>query len=183
MITLRLDYPELPSNARTLLKTPRKIAVKSVEPGIYYHFGLEQCIKNLLSKTHNFLTSNCIEILINIDGLPVAKSTSSQLYPILCCIFTSYNVEVIGIYHGFEKPNNANIFLKDLVDDINNLTSNGIYYNTKLYSIKIKGFICDAPAKSYITFTKGHSGYYSCTKCYEKEVFLIIVSVFPISIT
>jgi hypothetical protein len=113
------------------LRTPRKIIIKNVQPGIYYHFGLEQCIKNLLLKTHHRLTLNCVEILINIDGLPLTKSTNNQLYPILCCIFTTYNVDIVGIYYGREKPNNANIFLKDLVDDINNLTSNGIYYNTK----------------------------------------------------
>lgn len=177
---LRPNYPELPFNVRTLLKTPRKITVKQVEPGIYYHFGLQQCIENLLLKTHNHLTSNCcIEILINIDGLPIAKSTSSQLYPILCCIFTTYNVEIVGIYHGQEKPKNANVFLKDLVDDINNLTSNDIYYNTKLYSIKIKAFICNAPAKSFITYTKSHSGYYSCTKCYERGEYINDRICFP----
>jgi len=179
LITLKPDYPELPYNVRTLLQTPRKITVKNVEPGIYYHFGLQQCIENLLSKTHNSLISNCIEILINIDGLPIAKSTSSQFYPILCCIFTASNVEIVSIYHGYEKPNNANVFLKDLVNDINNLTSNGIYYSTKLYSIKIKAFICDAPAKSFITFTKGHSRYYSCTKCYEKGTYINNRICFP----
>lgn len=90
LITLKLDYPELPSNVRSLLKTPRKITVKNIEPVIiYYHFRLQQCIENLLSKTHNYLISNCIKILINIDGLPIAKSTSNQFYIILCCIFTT----------------------------------------------------------------------------------------------
>lgn len=165
---VRPEYPKLPLDVRTLLTTPKQINIKHIEPGIYYHFGLRHCIKNLLLRTHNCLTSNCVELLINIDGLPIAKSNSSQLYPILCNIFTTHTVDIVGIYHGHAKPNDANIFLKDLVDDINNLISSGIYFNTKLYSIKIKGFICDAPAKSYITCTKGHSGYYSCTKCYEK---------------
>lgn len=179
--TLRSDYSELPLDARTLWRTPRnKISnLKVVEPGIYYHFGLQQCIEKLLSKTHYHLTSNVIEILINIDGLPLTKSTNSQLYPILCCIFTTCNVDIVGIYHGNEKPNEANVFLKDLVEDINNLTCNGIYFKTKLYSVKVKAFICDAPAKSFITYTKGHSGYYSCTKCYERGTYINDRVCFP----
>lgn len=157
---LKPDHPELPLNARTLLRTPRQINVKYIEPGVYYHFGIEQCIINLL-KINNNITSDCIEILINIDGLPVAKSTSSQFYPILCSTFMTSHVEIIGIYHGNAKPSDANVFLTDLVNDINNVISNGIYYNKKLYLIKVKAFICDAPAKSFITCIKGHSGYYS----------------------
>ncbi|KYM97711.1 hypothetical protein ALC62_11613 [Cyphomyrmex costatus] len=177
--TLKPDHPELPLDARTLLRTPRQMNVKHVEPGIYYHFGLEYCINNLLLKNGNDLTSNCIEILLNIDGLPIAKSTNSQLYPILCCIFSTSNVEIVGIYHGNAKPNDANVFLTDLVNDINNLICNGIYYNTKLYSIKVKAFICDAPAKSFITYTKGHTGYCSCTKCYEPGIFINDRICFP----
>lgn len=37
--------------------------------------------------------------------------------------------------------------------------------NGQSYEIKIKGFICDVPAKSFIKYTKRHTGYYSCPKC------------------
>jgi hypothetical protein len=30
------------------------------------------------------------------------------------------------------------------------------------------GLICDAPAKSFVLCTKGHTGFYSCTKCIIK---------------
>jgi len=44
--------------------------------------------------------------------------------------------------------------------------------DTKHYSVKISHFVCDAVAKSYITYTIGHMGFYSCTKCYEKGVYI-----------
>lgn len=40
------------------------------------------------------------------------------------------------------------------------------------YHFKIKSFICDTPAKAFIKFTKGHSGYYSCTKCVIEEDYI-----------
>ncbi|EFN76345.1 hypothetical protein EAI_06447, partial [Harpegnathos saltator] len=176
---LKPDHPELPLDARTLLRTPKQINVKYVDPGIYYHFGIEHCVINLLLQNSNSITSNCIELLINIDGLPIAKSSSSQLYPILCSIFSISHVEIIGVYHGNAKPRDANVFLTDLVNDINNAVCNNIYYNTKKYFIKVKAFICDAPAKSFITSIKGHSGYYSCTKCNEPGEFINNRICFP----
>ncbi|CAN7998523.1 unnamed protein product, partial [Ixodes pacificus] len=33
-------------------------------------------------------------------------------------------------------------------------------------------FICDAPAKSFILCIKGHTGYYSCTKCTVRGTYI-----------
>jgi len=57
-----------------------------------------------------------IELAINIDGLPLAKSSGSQVYPILCRLVKHHGtVEMIGIYHGYQKPKNANSYLNDFV--------------------------------------------------------------------
>lgn len=161
----------LPIDARTLLSTPKNHVLKSIEPGSYYHFGLKNCFKLLLS---NFqINSNCniLEILVNIDGLPLSKSSSSQFYPILCSLFGGASVAVIGIYHGHMKPHSANSFLQDFQEEATDLINNGFYYNGVIYMVKIKGFVCDAPAKSFIKYIKGHSGYMSCTKCYIEGSF------------
>lgn len=47
---MKTKYPELPSDARTLLGTSRILEVKSIEPGYYYHFGLRQYIKRIISQ-------------------------------------------------------------------------------------------------------------------------------------
>lgn len=161
---LKTKHPELPSDARTLLGTSKIVEVKSVEPGYYYHFGLKKCIERIISQMPNF-NGNVIKININVDGLPLSKSSSSQVYPILCSFHKSQLVEMVGIFHGYEKPKDANTFLYDFVQETIDLVNNGLYINTHFYHIKINAFICDAPAKSFITFTKGHSGYASCSKC------------------
>lgn len=169
---IKPKYPTLPLDARSLLKTPRKINVQNVRPGQYYHFGLSNCIMQLLSR-YSVKHLQCIKVNINIDGLPLFKSSSSQVYPILCNLVENYNeVNIVGIYYGNEKPADANVFLKDFTDEAIILTAHGITINDYTYPFKINAFICDVPAKSFITLTKGHSGYYSCPKCTAKGEYI-----------
>lgn len=162
---IKPKYLELPLESRNLLRTPRKVNVKDVKPGQYYHFGLKNCIEQLVSQ-YSVQLSQIVKVNINIDGLPLFKSSSSQVYPILCNLVENYDlVNVIGIYYGDEKPSDVNEFLTDFVEEAITLTKHGIQINDQIYQFKINSFVCDVPAKAFITFTKGHSGYYSCTKC------------------
>lgn len=71
-----------------------------------------------------------IEIIINIDGLPLSKSSESQVYPILCSLSNNYNnIGIIGIYHGYEKFTDANKFLESFVKEVQNLISHDITVN------------------------------------------------------
>jgi len=171
MTGIKLKYSELPSDARSLLKTPRKVNVQNVRPGQYYHFGLSNCVKQLLSR-YSVQHLQFIQVNINIDGLPLFKSSNSQVYPILCNLVENYNeVNIVGIYYGNEKPTDANVFLTDFTEEAITLTTHGIIINDHTYPFKINAFICDVPAKSFITFT-GHSGYYSCPKCTAKGEYI-----------
>lgn len=168
---LKPMHNELPLDSRTLLETPLIYEVKPIDPGYYYHFGIENCIKSLILQCDaiEIINIDCLEVLINIDGLPIAKSSSSQFYPILCSLdIKKALVGMVGIYHGYGKPKDPNKFLQEFVTEATYLIEHGIIYNFKTYSFKIKYFICDVPAKSYILCIKGHSGYYSCTKCYTE---------------
>ncbi|CAG9763555.1 unnamed protein product [Ceutorhynchus assimilis] len=175
---LKPYHHTLPLDSRTLLRTPKKISsIRDVYPGQYYHFGIQEAIRNLLSKT--VLKNNSIELLVNIDGLNISDSSSSQLYPILISIFEHNAVDVAGVYHGLEKPKDANEFLSDFVSEIINIINNGFVFNNVEYSVKIKAFVCDVPAKSFIKFTKGHTGYFSCSKCFTEGEYVNNNVCFP----
>lgn len=156
-------------DARTLLKTPLQYETKTIEPGEYIHFGLCNGIRNII-KEYNFL-STCIEVIINIDGLPINKSSNSSFWPILGLIVGHGQVFIIGVYYGNKKPKNVNNFLHDFVSEAVELYTNGIFINNFLYQFKIKYFVCDAPAKSYILQCRGHTGYFSCTKCTVRGIY------------
>ncbi|EZA55656.1 hypothetical protein X777_04298, partial [Ooceraea biroi] len=158
-----LIHSNLPNDLRTLLTTPRKTFSKNVEPGIYVHLGLKFAVEKLISKVDISLVS--IDLLVNIDGLPLSKSSNSQIYPILCSLFKyPNNISVIGIYHGYQKPANANEYLSEFVKEAIEIQNNDFVLQGRVLPFTIKGFICDAPAKSFITFCKGHSGFYCTNK-------------------
>lgn len=162
-------YNYLPKDARTLLKTPNRTHAKELGSGLYYYFGINETLSNLCNK-QNIVIKPDQEILLaaNIDGLPISKSTNSSFWPILCTVKSVDKIKnkvfMVALYHGSVKPN-ANEFLTDFVNECIELSRNGIYINFIRCNFKLSILICDTPAKSYILAIKGHSGYFSCTKC------------------
>ncbi|KAG5876097.1 hypothetical protein JTB14_005110 [Gonioctena quinquepunctata] len=156
------DFHGLPRDARTFLATPKLTITREVDPGEYYHFGIQKSLEDLFKKNCRKPTDP-IQIGINIDGLPIAKSSNSQFYPILG--LESKNVFLIGLYHGYEKPKNFNQFLSDFVEEAIQLNNNGVEIFGHIYNFKITKFLFDAVAKASILAIKGHAGYSSCTKC------------------
>lgn len=82
---LQPHFSELLKDARTLLKTPRKVLPTVVAPGIYYHIGLKNSVEKLMnySKINISQSDSRLEVCINIDGLPISKSSGGHLYLIL----------------------------------------------------------------------------------------------------
>lgn len=84
-------------------------------------------------------------------------------------IFTPF---VIGIYHGNTKPKDVDVFLKPFVEEAKPILDTGLNINEVIIRIKLNAIICDAPAKSLICGIKGHTGYFSCTKCIQEGEFI-----------
>lgn len=107
---------ELPTDARTLLKTPRSNNIVNYTNGAYWHYGLKNVLIDVLSGEENSILLN-----INIDGLPMFKSSSMSFWPILININEIPHLPplIVGIYSGickfFLKSNRINIkYLKIL---------------------------------------------------------------------
>lgn len=89
--------------------------------------------------------------MIGVDGLPISKSSGSQLWQILGKILDFNKVFIIGIYHGCsKKPEYASEFLEDFFIEAKELIENGLENNGKIYKCRIKTICSDAPAKSFI---------------------------------
>lgn len=85
----------------------------------------------------------------------------------------------IGIYYGKEKPLDSNSFLKYFVEEAHDLINNGIEIDNKIFKVEIHALCCDAPAKSFLLKTKGHSGFFSCSRCEHEGVHLLNRICFP----
>uniref|UniRef100_A0A1Y1L962 DUF4806 domain-containing protein n=1 Tax=Photinus pyralis TaxID=7054 RepID=A0A1Y1L962_PHOPY len=182
-ILKRHGIQKLPTDVRSLLKTPRVIKTVSVPPGNYVHFGIKESLLHSLQKYYSTIAPPAtIYLDFNIDGLPIAKSSTSQFWPILSAIAkTEFYCEpfVIGIYHGSNKPNDPNYFLKMFVEDLQELILSGISYKNINIKIAPHVFICDAPARAYITLVKNHTGYNSCPKCITEGEYYSNKVIFP----
>ncbi|EFX67076.1 hypothetical protein DAPPUDRAFT_64179 [Daphnia pulex] len=113
-----------------------------------------------------------IKIFVNIDGIPIAKSGSSQFWPILGKIAWVKRSKpfIIGVYWGPKKPIDVNIYLADFVEEATLLEVTGFEYCLIIVFVTIVAFICDYPALSFILCIKGHTGYFSCLKCVTASV-------------
>lgn len=168
-----------PKDPRSLLKTPRSTVVRDVHPGSYCHLGLRCGILDTLATEFSKYTFSEVLLQIGIDGLPLSESSNSQLWPILGTIYPSKKVFLIGAYHGQSKPSDSNEFLCEFVEELKMLIQSGITYNGFPFKVSMHSLICDALAKSFITKTKGHGGYFGCTKCIQEGKYLDRRVCFP----
>jgi len=168
-------FNNIPIDSRTLLKTPQHINLREVYPGHYWHYGLSKRILNFLGNNFQYYENKnkIIEIVIHVDGLPLSHSSNSEVWPILGSIFNFNMVFIVGLYYGrTKKPENASIFLNDFIKEGQDLVENGVIFNKQKYECVIKMICADAPAKSFLLNTKGHTGYSSCTKCWDDGNYL-----------
>lgn len=159
---------ELPKDPRTLMGTPRALNIREMgENGQYWHNGFEMCLKRIFSDIGTPLS---ISININIDGLPIYKSTTKNFWPILCNIYEYPDIQpfVAGLYYGTGKPKDINEFLNPFVDEVLPLLESGITINGHKLTITIRCFICDTPARSFIKGVVNFNAKYGCIKCTTK---------------
>jgi hypothetical protein len=69
--------------------------------------------------------------------------------------------------------------LRDFVDEAKILVTKGLEYKRKHISVSIHSLIADAPAKSFVTATKGHTDYFSCVKCTTEGEYIDRRMCFP----
>lgn len=117
--------------------------------GKYWYNGLENCLREILSQMITELPS-CITLSFNIDGLPIAKSTRNEFWPILGKLEELKVAPlVIAIYFGNTKPP-LELFLRPFVNELAKLLQDGLPIQEKILSIKSRCFICDTPARCFI---------------------------------
>lgn len=87
---------DLPRDPRTLLSTITTCEVKEIGHCSYYHFGVSNAIISQLSRDPS---TDTLTLRVNIDGLPLFRSSKMELWPILAKIkeLPRSNVVIIGL--------------------------------------------------------------------------------------
>ncbi|XP_036341073.1 uncharacterized protein LOC118750465 [Rhagoletis pomonella] len=155
---------DVPRDIRSLIPKKSKLVIKSVPPGFYSHFGIE---KQLMSFGDYVSQFEEIVFDINVDGIPLFRSSRVQLWPILIRIlnFKVNNILPVGIYIGKQKPKDLEVYLLDFVQEHDNLSKTGICVSNKIVKLRLRAVICDAPATAFICGTVGHTSSHGCSKC------------------
>jgi len=172
-------HPDLPIDGRTLLCTPINLAsqIKQCGSGEMIYIGIEKNLRRL--STQMKLPSN-LNLQFNIDGLPLFKSANSQLWPVLCSTLeVEHRPFVVAAYYGTKKPEDINVYLEPLVEELNFLAIHDLTIDSQNTSIRVHSFVADSPARALILCVKSHSGYHSCTKCLVDGEYVRNRVVFP----
>jgi len=180
---LRVYHPELPKDARTILKTKMDYRIQEKCGGFYHYRGILKALYNTLTQLIVSVADGfTFRLQINIDGLPLFKSTNMQLWPILGLLLSVPMKEpaVIGIFCGVKKPNAANDFLQDFTHELQQL-QRGFDFKGKKVFIKLDSVVCDTPARAFVKNTKAHNGYHGCDKCCQPGVYINKRMTYPIN--
>lgn len=98
-------HMNLPNDVRTILQTPRKCLLTSINShDHYWHYGLKKAL--IVALKNHSQTNNQLSLNVNIDGLPMFRSSISSFWPILIQIEEMKNEIpplVVGIYCGKSK--------------------------------------------------------------------------------
>lgn len=123
----------------------------------------------------------CLKLQINVDGLPLFRSSSTQFWPILGFVqnLPNHKPFVIALFAGNGKPELYE-YMEDFFENINNLEK-GFFFKEIQLSLKLEAMVCDAPARAFLKCVKGHTGYSACEKCTQEGEYLNNRVVFPIT--
>ncbi|EAT45714.1 AAEL003021-PA [Aedes aegypti] len=111
-----------------------------------------------------------VSINVNVDGLPIYNSTTKNFWPILCNIYEYPSIApfTVGIYYGNGKPKDINQFMSPFIEELVNLLRLGVTINGYQLNLRIRCFICDTPARSFVKAVISFNGKYGCLKCTTK---------------
>lgn len=163
-------HPDGHVDARTVLGTVRdKAPVLSMGKGKFIYFGLaEGLIKVLAAAKCN---PSIVALLFNIDGQTPFPGTKNELWPILCIVDgICHKPIIIAAYYGRGKPKSSHQFLEMFVTELEELMQFGLKYNGLNIVVKVRSFICDMPALSFIRCTAYSNAFVGCSKCYVRGI-------------
>ncbi|XP_052093558.1 uncharacterized protein LOC127729725 isoform X1 [Mytilus californianus] len=136
----------------------------------YLYYSLSDQLINVIDKYPQEVRDNItnLEISLTIDGLPLFKSSSKSVWPVLCAVHLDpLLIFTVALSYGQTKPANLD-FLHDTITDLDNIIQNGLMYSGVNIRIKLRCVVCDAPAKCMVKGIKLYLGYFGCDRCDQR---------------
>ncbi|KAJ8672044.1 hypothetical protein QAD02_003303 [Eretmocerus hayati] len=130
MRQLRLDGSSISYDASDMLSMISKISSRSFLPlwslqNNISHKALQGLMQGL-RKIAADVNDRIVKLIIATDGAPLDKSSARSIWPILCSYRGSSDVFIVGVFIGHSKPEDANEFLRPMVDELIHLIHHGV---------------------------------------------------------
>ena len=100
--------------------------------GSYIYLRIEQGITRILSR--KIYSGNTISLIMNIGVLPLYKSSSLSVWPILAWFGDLYPF-IVALYSGKVKMANVNEYLKDFCKEAEQLKQDGLQHANVNYVV------------------------------------------------
>ena len=160
---VRVFRPDIPKDPRVLKNTLRQVNVQeNFANGQFVYQGAKPGLTKYLNT--NATDDQTLDVTFNIDGLPPFRSKNLSFWPILCMV-NECRPFIVALWYGSGKPKPLDSYLRPFITEMKELLRDGLSFDNKHYVIRIRAFICDAPARAWIKCIKGHTGYSSCERC------------------
>lgn len=161
-------FPNLPTDYRSLLSTPKSHSIVELFPGHYSHIGVKKALDYYVMHSTNNIEK--LSINVNVDGVPISESPPKSFWLILLELTggnCSQKIFVAGVYLGAKKPQSFTDFLDPFITELGAVLENYIFHD-RVIPLEIGCIVCDAPARNSCLGTKSYTGYFGCGRCTEK---------------
>ena len=124
----------------------------------------------------NFYLAPEIQLVLNIDGAPLFKSSKISVWPVWVQIFnlppklrgSFANMTLLGLWHGKSKPDFSKM-LPLILFELESLNESKMSLNDLgALKFRIRSIVADMPAKACVLCMVQFNGYSSCPHCYIK---------------
>ena len=155
----------MPKCTRTLLKTQRQVQSEIKCGGDYICLAIANSISRVFaSNPYVQMDSNAIDLVVNVDGVPLHKSSSTQIWPIICK-FANYPPFIVSLFCDSKKPYDSEEFLHDPLHELDVLRETGFQNGNHVFLVNLHAFVCDAPTRQFLKCIKSHTRYFGCERC------------------
>ena len=113
-------------------------------------FCITKNLINLRDLARNSMGHYSLTALFNIDGLPLYRSSNLCAWPILIKLPGCFRPLPVALFCGTAKPP-LEKFFAEFIKELQQFVCDGVTIVGRTFKIVDIMFVCDAPAKAYIT--------------------------------
>lgn len=173
----------LPTDSRTLMKTPRDSKAGQIQIGDMWVFHMD--VADELRKHLPNPTPSELRLQLNLDGAPLYNCNSKSLWPLLCALGDKDKPKgkpfPLLLAVGSCKPNDCE-FVRRAIHELNTLQNQGLTLpGGRVIPVQVESIVCDSPGRALIKGTKNHNARVACHFCTLRGYYHRRTMIFPFS--